>query len=361
MALEARPIPIRELIRDHQKKVILRTQGKETLEFITRFLDPDAPETTILKTDEPFNIELLRGDERRDIIDLYRLNDIRDPDRFLRSVNEKLPDGGLFIGCLETLEERKSRILKKYPPLLNRAYYFMDFVFRRVFPKLPFTRRFEFFITAARNRPMSKAEALGRAVHAGFKIVHYEELNGKLHFVVRKEGSPQAGKSPSRGILIGIPRIGKDKRVQTIYKFRTMHPYAQYLQDHVYQMNDLEEGGKFRNDFRVTSWGRFMRKLWIDEWPMVYHLIRGELKLVGVRPLSQHYFELYRPELQELRTRFKPGLIPPFYADMPKTLEEIMDSEERYLKAYRKAPIRTDLRYFFAALRNILFKKARTR
>ena len=56
----------------------------------------------------------------------------------------------------------------------------------------------------------------------------------------------------------------------------------------------------------------------------------------------------------------KPGLIPPFYADMPKTLEEIMASEMRYLEAYEKHPFRTDIRYFFKAMWNILFKGARS-
>lgn len=361
MALEARPLSLKKVPRDHQKRLILETHGSEVLRFITEVLDPDAPDTELLKTDQSFNIEVLEEGAKQNIIDLHRLNDIRDIDGFLRSVNGKLPVGGSFIGCLETLEGRKERLLKKFPPVLDRCYYFLDFVFRRVFPKLPLTDRFEFFITADRNRPMSKAEALGRSVHAGFRIEKSEELHGKLFFLAKKERAPLEGDLPSKGLLIGIPRVGQDGRILRFYKFRTMHPYAQYLQDYLYRINDLEDGGKFRNDFRITSWGRFMRKLWIDEWPMIYHLLKGDIKLVGVRPLSQQYFELYDKELQELRIRFKPGLIPPFYADMPRTLKEIMASEERYLLAYRKAPVRTDIRYFFKAMWNILFKKARTR
>jgi lipopolysaccharide/colanic/teichoic acid biosynthesis glycosyltransferase len=360
MTSEASTLQIEKAPRDHQKEVIRETHGEEVLDFITEELDPDASETGVLKTDDPFNIELLEEGERGHLIDLDRLNDIRDPDGFLRTINGKLPDGGCYIGCLETLEGRKERLLAKFPPLLNRVYYFLDFVFRRVFPKLPLTDRFEFFITAARNRPMSKAEALGRTVYNGFRIERTASIGRKLYFVARKTGAPMAEKPPSKGLIIGIPRIGKDREMVRIYKFRTMHPYAQFLQDYVYRMNDLEEGGKFRNDFRITSWGRFIRKLWIDEWPMIYNLLRGDMKLVGVRPLSPQYFALYREELQELRTQVKPGLIPPFYVDMPKTLVEIMDSEERYLRAYLKAPLRTDIRYFFKAMGNILFQKVRT-
>lgn len=360
MPLDASPLQIEKSPQSHQKEVIRAAHGEELLHFITSILDPDSRDTEILKTDEPFNLELLKEGARCNIVDLYRLNDIRDPNRFLRTLNQKLPADGRYIGCLETLEGRKARLLNKYPPVLNRSYYLLDFIFRRVFPKLPFTDRFEFFVTAARNRPMSKAEALGRTVYAGFQIESTAFIGGKLFFEAKKVSRPMQNEPPSRGMLIGIPRIGKDRKQLTIYKFRTMHPYAQFLQDYVYRTNDLEAGGKFKNDFRITSWGRFIRKFWIDELPMIYHLLRGDMKLVGVRPLSRQYFELYHKELQQLRTQVKPGLIPPFYADMPRTLDEIMASEERYLRAYQKAPFRTDLQTFFKALRNILFQKTGT-
>ena len=84
------------------------------------------------------------------------------------------------------------------------------------------------------------------------------------------------------------------------------------------------------------------------------------MKLVGVRPLSEHFFSLYTKELQTLRINTKPGLIPPFYVDMPTTLEEIMASEIKYLKAYKKRPYQTDFIYFFKSLYNILIKNKRS-
>ena len=84
------------------------------------------------------------------------------------------------------------------------------------------------------------------------------------------------------------------------------------------------------------------------------------MKIIGVRPLSSHYFNLYSEELKQKRIKFKPGLIPPFYADMPKSLEEIMASEMKYLEAFEKHPYLTDIRYFFKAWTNILIKKARS-
>jgi len=104
-----------------------------------------------------------------------------------------------------------------------------------------------------------------------------------------------------------------------------------------------------------------MRKYWLDELPMLINLFKGEMKLVGVRPLSAQYYSLYSKELQQKRNKFKPGLLPPFYADMPKTLEEIEQSEMKYLLACeRNGVFMTDIRYMFLILNNILFKKARS-
>ncbi|HPS40071.1 MAG TPA: hypothetical protein PL124_11695, partial [Candidatus Cloacimonadota bacterium] len=86
----------------------------------------------------------------------------------------------------------------------------------------------------------------------------------------------------------------------------------------------------------------------------------GEVTLVGVRALSEHYFSLYPKDLQELRLRVKPGLLPPFYADMPKTFEEIVASERIYLEKKLKAPFRTDWAYFWKGVWNILVKRARS-
>jgi hypothetical protein len=44
-----------------------------------------------------------------------------------------------------------------------------------------------------------------------------------------------------------------------------MHPYSEYLQEYIYENNKLQQGGKFNNDFCVTTLGRIMRKTWIDE------------------------------------------------------------------------------------------------
>jgi lipopolysaccharide/colanic/teichoic acid biosynthesis glycosyltransferase len=139
-----------------------------------------------------------------------------------------------------------------------------------------------------------------------------------------------------------------------------MHPYAEYLQEYVYQKHDLQDGGKFKDDFRISTVGRIMRRLWIDELPSLINLFKGDLKVVGVRPLSRHYFSLYTKDLQEKRIKYRPGLVPPFYVDNPKTLDEIMASENKYLDAYAKHPLWNDIKYLFVAAYNIIFKRYRS-
>jgi lipopolysaccharide/colanic/teichoic acid biosynthesis glycosyltransferase len=218
-----------------------------------------------------------------------------------------------------------------------------------------------FFLTRGQNRVLTKAETFGRLYSCGFEIITEKHIDNHLYFVARKTGAPLFPEKPSYGPLVKLERIGRNGKNIMVYKMRTMHPYAEYLQGYVYEKVGLDNGGKFRNDFRVSNLGKFMRTFWIDELPMLINLFKGELKIFGVRPLSRQYFNLYTRELQERRIRYKPGLIPPFYVDNPQTLEEIMSSEIKYLDAYDKKPFITDFIYFFKALFNIIIKRYRSK
>jgi len=64
-----------------------------------------------------------------------------------------------------------------------------------------------------------------------------------------------------------MKRVGKSNEILNIYKIRAIHPYSEYLQAYIHKENDLEKGGKLKDDFRITVWGKLFRKLWIDELP----------------------------------------------------------------------------------------------
>jgi len=186
-------------------------------------------------------------------------------------------------------------------------------------------------------------------------------VNSIFYFVVKKIRIPYYDYFPSYGALVRMKRFGKNGKIIVVYKLRTMHPFAEYLQLYIYKKNKLAVGGKFKNDFRITSMGRFFRKFWLDELPMIYNVVKGDMKLFGVRPLSKQYFSLYPKEFQEIRLKYKPGLIPPYYCDMPKTFDEIIESEKRYFEKYDKNPFTTDFKYFFKSMFNIILKKARSK
>jgi lipopolysaccharide/colanic/teichoic acid biosynthesis glycosyltransferase len=296
----------------------------------------------------------------RNIVNLRRINDIPRINKFFEEVNARLPAGGLFIDCVETTGQRRARIMAKFPPVINSVYYFLDYIFKRVFPKLPVAKELYFFLTRGNNRVLSKSETFGRLYSCGFEVLEEARSNNMVFFAARKVKAPVFDMQPTYGPLIKLRRHGKDGKMIGVYKMRTMHPFSEYLQQYMYERNHLAVGGKIADDFRVNTFGRFLRKFWLDELPMLINLLKGDLKLVGVRPLSKHYFSLYPEEMQQRRSRYKPGLVPPFYVDLPQTFEDIVDSERRYLDAYDKRPFRTDWVYFWRAVNNILLKKARS-
>lgn len=341
------------------KSIIIEEQGEKVYQYISQFLTIEENNLEVVKTTTIFNILKIKHG-KRGVVNLNKINDIKKMNEFFKAVNDKLEVGGFFIGCVETKVERRKRLFKKYPIGLAQIYYLFDFIFKRVFSKLWMTKWFYLFITAGRNQVLSRAEALGRLCYCGFDIVDECEIDNINYFVVKKVKSVKSVTEPRFSILFKMTRIGKYGKPIMVYKIRTMHPYAEYLQAYVYKINNLQKGGKFKNDFRVTTWGKVLRKLWIDEFPMFINLFKGQLKLVGVRPLSEQYLSLYTQELQEKRKEVKPGLVPPYYADMPHTLEEIMESEMNYINAYKKRPFTTDIQYFIKALTNILIHKVRS-
>ncbi|MDM7918283.1 MAG: sugar transferase, partial [Methanosarcina sp.] len=353
---------IRSEIHTGILKAIERESGPDIAEAIVSMTGPKLSEkTAVLSTTTIFNIESLPEEKYSYIINLHKLNDIRKLDDFLDTVNSKLEEKGYFFCCVETKDQRKKRILRKFPPVLNYVYYFFDFILKRILPKLKITRPPYYFLTHGNNAVISRAEALGRLSRGGFTIKQESFIGNLLCIEAKKRGNPYPKNENIYGPLIALPRVGKGGGMIKVYKLRTMHPYSEYIQDYVYSLYDLQQGGKFRNDFRITSWGSVCRKIWLDELPTLINWFKGEMKLVGIRPLSRQYFELYDDDLKKRRICYKPGLIPPFYADMPGDLKDIQASETRYLDLYDKHPFLTDFQYFWRSFWNILFHQARSR
>jgi lipopolysaccharide/colanic/teichoic acid biosynthesis glycosyltransferase len=332
---------------------------KELVYYFSKYINPFDSDTKILDTSTIFNIESIVPPVKN-IINLRKINNIYSINKFFESVNKKLQSGGVFIGCVESYNERRVRIFKNTNIVFRRIIYSHDFIIHRVFPKLGITKSLYKYFFYDVNKALSITESYGRLYSCGFEVVNGCVINNLLYFICKKVREPLHDEEPTNGIIYKMKRIGKNGKILKVYKLRTMNSYAEYLQSFIFNKHNLKEGGKFQNDFRITSWGHFLRKYWIDEIPMIVNLLKGDIKFVGVRPLSKQYYELYPDYLKELRLKFKPGLLPPFYADMPKTLDEILESEKTYLEAYEKNPFRTDLKYFFKIIGNIILRKARS-
>jgi lipopolysaccharide/colanic/teichoic acid biosynthesis glycosyltransferase len=341
--------------------VISKHSGTKVLKYLESIVDLESGNTLVyIKTDTD-NLQMLPNYQYSTIVQLERLNNMRGVNSHLSIINEKLSDNGILVCCFESKSTRKRRLLLKYPVGINYLVYTIDFILKRVMPKIFLSRNFYYFLTGGRDRIFSKTEVLGRLYCFGFVVISEKKIGGLNYITVKRVKQPEEIQKRIYGPMIRLRRLGMNRELIDVYKMRTMHPYSEYLQSYIHEKNNLTSGGKFYKDIRITALGSIMRKYWIDELPMILNLLKGEMKLVGVRPLSTHYFNLYNKELQELRVRFKPGLLPPFYADMPQTLDEIQESETNYLLACQDNGVFiTDLKYLFRILKNILFRNARS-
>jgi len=335
--------------------------GKRVFQFLNENLTLADGNTYVYATTDPLVLKFQPHYQYSTIIQLEKLNNILGINKMLSIANEKLPDDGVFICCYESKSTYKKEVLNRYNKGFNYIFYVFNFVVKRIIPKIFLSQWLYFYFTGGRNRVLSKAEVLGRVYSCGFKVLREKKIGHLTYVFAKRVKQPEMLLNKTYGPLIRLHRYGKNGEPFDVYKMRTMHPYSEFLQTYIYERNSLKDGGKFYKDFRVTTMGRIMRRFWIDELPTIYNLMNGDIKLVGVRPLSVQYFNLYDKELQEKRIAYKPGLLPPFYADMPNTLSEIQESELKYLNACEKqGTFITDVRYFFLILQNILIKKARS-
>ena len=292
-----------------------------------------------------------------------KLNHIPHLNDFLDERNLEMEVGDQMECVAFTNRQEFEAIERKYPILIRDVIVILVYIWHEMLPKMDLTRKFYFFLTGERHRTYSYTEILGRICRAGFKIVHEENQNGALHVIAEKRSEPLEHNDTCESPILKMKRVGKDGRWIEVYKFRTMHSYSQYLQDYVYEKNKLDQSGKLANDFRVNVWGRILRPIWMDELPMLWNVVQGDMKWVGVRPLTEHFFSLYTPEMQRLRTKVRPGMLPPFYYERhtPKGLDEIQASERRYIESYLEHPFVTDWRYFWGTIYNILIKMKRSK
>ena len=149
-------------------------------------------------------------------------------------------------------------------------------------------------------------------------------------------------------VLIGRPvffkqtRAGKNEKPFDIIKFRTM-------------MDERDSDGNLLPDEkRLTKYGRFLRTTSLDELPELINIIRGDMSVIGPRPLHVHYSP-YFTDYERIRFNVRSGLIPPDSVDASDIIS--WEKQFKYEAEYaQKVTFRKDIRILLSVF-NILKKR----
>ena len=104
-------------------------------------------------------------------------------------------------------------------------------------------------------------------------------------------------------------RVGVNKRTFRLYKFRTMVPNAEKKQLELENLNEVSGPVfKIQNDPRITLFGKFLRKTSVDELPQLVNVLKGDVSLVGPRPLPIRDYEGFEQDWHRRRFSVRPGI-----------------------------------------------------
>jgi len=163
-------------------------------------------------------------------------------------------------------------------------------------------------------------------------------------------------KVESRGpVFFRQPREGRDKTTFELIKFRSMYEGADERKQELLQENDVHDGVMFkmRHDPRVTRVGALLRRFSLDELPQLWHVLRGEMSLVGPRPLvlpeTRSLAEAWHLRRHDLR----PGMTGPWQiygrSDIP--FQDMVRFDYQYVAGWSLA---RDIEILFATVPAVL-------
>ena len=165
-------------------------------------------------------------------------------------------------------------------------------------------------------------------------------------------------KIESRGPVFFVhKRIGKNGKIMKMYKFRTMVPNAEELIKEFtqQQLKEFKENFKLENDPRITKVGKFLRKTSLDELPQLINILKGELSIIGPRPVIGEELEKYG----ENKSKFlsvTPGLTGYWAANgrSNTSYEQRMDMELYYID---NMSWKMDVKVFFKTIVSVVKKE----
>jgi lipopolysaccharide/colanic/teichoic acid biosynthesis glycosyltransferase len=131
-------------------------------------------------------------------------------------------------------------------------------------------------------------------------------------------------------------RVGKNWKIFNLYKFRTM-------------MVDTEAEGYIckKDDIRVTSIGRLLRRCKLDELPQLFNVLKGDMSIVGPRPEILEFAERYKVQFQRILI-VKPGITDPaslHFRNEPNLIGNVKNTNDYYLKEILTQKIKINYDY----------------
>lgn len=162
-------------------------------------------------------------------------------------------------------------------------------------------------------------------------------------------------KLDSKGpVFFAHKRIGKNGNTIKIYKFRTMHENAEAMIENFTeeQMKEYKENYKLKEDPRITRIGKILRKTSLDELPQILNILKGELSIIGPRPVVESELDKYGPNKSKFLS-VKPGLTGYWQANgrSSTTYEERMDMELYYIE---NRSLWLDIKLFFKTIISVI-------
>lgn len=155
------------------------------------------------------------------------------------------------------------------------------------------------------------------------------------------------------GIIYKRVVVGKNGKLFVMYKFRTMEKQAHEKEWQV----RFHPVAKPRNDPRVTRIGRVLRRTGLDELPQIVNILKGDMGIVGYRPLTPDELQLLPNDLKDYRYRYLPGAINSFYARHNIIYDRdgrLRAEREYFMGLSSKNPYLVNIRYFFVILYNFV-------
>jgi len=154
-------------------------------------------------------------------------------------------------------------------------------------------------------------------------------------------------------IFYRTERIGQHDAPFMMWKFRTMHDDSE-VPESAFDKFDKEDG-------RVLWYGKLLRTMFIDEFPQVYNILKGEMTLVGPRALPEKQLTEFPEDIRNERKEFKPGFNIWYASDKPLTYENVVEIERAFINMARKNYLRAQIYFGLKALYNLATLKQKTR